>query len=343
MLAELRDRLRAVPTDDARQMLAIFFAFAAEPVTYEDGDVSTDTVFVRTHFVEDVSQWHPEDTRPALGSVLVTVERIIEIVDPLGDHLDSARASCAIAFPPAARDDLDVHLDVQGPAGDDRREYDFPTLEATEERVRTALARLLERPSVGIRVDGYVPMTPTEASLASPATAPIPLVGDSGQLDLGFAPDDFDRQFQGRKHGRPGSWDTPRMVDLLVEFCGRPLDHGALTITHDEAVAQFFLPDDTDDDDRAQLRLEREIRFRHPDGNDDAERIGCTLLFAVTPEIAALPDWYEIGAPAAAATTPPATPYAVPHLEDLPDALRTSPIALLMHRLADEYQQAASI
>ncbi|MDO9410475.1 hypothetical protein [Patulibacter sp.] len=342
VVTELRRRGATTSTGGAREAVETFFAFAAEPVSYEDGGISTDMVVVGTGVIDDVSHWYPEDTRPELGSVLLSVSREIGIEDAEGDQLDEAQAFYEIVFAPSAAADIDEHLDLQGPAGSDDDEYDFPTLEATRESVLASLERLLEHPPTGMKIDGHAPLTPTEASLASPALEPVRLVGDDGGRDAGYAPDDFDRQFRGRRLGRRGSWDTTRTVELLVEFCARPLQHGAFTVVRDEAVIDFNQPFGAEDDDGARLTLEREIDLVGPDGDEETERIGCTLLFDVTAEIAALPDWHTIRA-STGATTTPGTTGDVAHLGDLLDAFRASPIAPLLDHRADGHRPATTI
>lgn len=345
VVTELRARLGGLPTSDTRRMVEAFFAFAAEPSSYEDGQVSTDTVFLSASVIDEsmLTHWYPESTKPEPSSVLLELRREILIVDTFGDQLTSAEAHCEILFPPAAQADNEADIDFQGPAGDHEDAYDFPTLEAARTEFLRSLAKLLDRPAMSVTLDGYAPTTPTEASLASPTLDPVQLVGHGGELDLGFAPDDFDRQFRGRKLGEPGSWDTARAVELLVEFCARPLAHGAFTVTRDETVIEFFRLEDFEGDDPAQLRLKREIDLVGPDGKQHDGRIGCTLLFALAADVLALPTEHTIRALAATATTPTGEPYDVERLDDVPEAFRASPIGPLLDRLADDYWPAATI
>jgi len=343
VVTELRARLGGLPTSDTRRMVEAFFAFAAEPSSYEDGQVSTDTVFLSASVIDEsiLTHWYPESTKPEPSSVLLELRREILIVDTYGDQLTSAEAHCEILFPPAAQADIEADIDFQGPAGDHEDAYDVPTLEAARAEFLRSFAKMLDRPAVSVTLGGYAPTTPTEASLALPAIEPVQLVGDGGELD-GFAPADFDQQFQGRKFGQPGSWDTARTVELLVEFCARPLAHGAFTVTRDETVIEFFRLD-AFDDDPAQLRLDREIDLIGPDGTQYDQRIGCRLLFAHTPDVLALPTDHTIRAPAATATTPASEPHDVQRLADVPEAFRTSPIGPLLDRLADDYWPAVTI
>lgn len=342
VVTTLTGRLGDVEPTDAPGALGTFFAFAAETVSYEDGSISVDVVNLGTSIVESVAHWYPEDTRPELGSVLLTASRDIGIADTRGDQLDEAQALCNIVFSPSAAQSIERHLDVQGPAASDDAEYDFPTLQAMQASVLATLRPLLEHPAVQIFADGHAPMTPTEASLATPGREPVRLVGDRGRHDAGFAPDDFDRQFHGRKLGRRGSWDTARAVDLLVEFCARPLDHGAYSVTRDDAVVDFIQPFEAGAGQHAELRLEREIELLGPDGDAHHDRIGCTLTYAPTPDINALPEWHSIRAPARHAQTHE-EPHDAPSLDRLAPLLRASPIGALLDRQADGHEPAATI
>lgn len=345
VVTELRARLGGLPASDARGMVDAYFAFAAEPASYDDGQVSTDTVFLSASVIDESmrAHWYPESTKPEPSSVLLELRREIFIADAYGDQLDSAEAFCAILFPPAAQADVEADIDFQGPAGDHEDAYDFPTLEAARAEFLRSLSKMLDRPAVSVTLDGYAPTTPTEASLASPALEPVQLVGDGGELDLGFAPADFARQFRGRKLGQPGSWATARTIELLVEFCARPLDHGAFTVTRDEAVLEFFRLNDFEGDDPAQLRLKREIDVVSPDGTQHDESISCTLLFALTADVLALPTEHTIRAPAATTNTLAGEPYDVERLYDVLEAFRASPIGPLLDRHADDYWPATTI
>lgn len=87
VVTELRARLGGLPTSDARGMVEAFFAFAAEPTSYEDGQVSTDTVFLSASVIDEsmLTHWYPESTKPEPSSVLLRTSPIGPLLDRLAD------------------------------------------------------------------------------------------------------------------------------------------------------------------------------------------------------------------------------------------------------------------